>query len=109
MLGRAAWHTPRVLSELSMRFWPSVRLPSDAQVVDAMTAYAARQVAAGVPLRVMVRPMLGLTNGLSGARRWRRMLSDPMRLAANDPGLIYEVWRSLQTGRDAPEAAVAQT
>jgi tRNA-dihydrouridine synthase A len=109
MLGRAAWHTPRVLSELSLRFWPSVRLPSDAQVVDAMMAYTARQVAAGVPLRVMLRPMLGLTNGLSGARRWRRMLSDPKRLADNDPGLIYEAWRSLQTGRDEREPFLQHT
>ena len=108
MLGRAAWHTPRVLSELSLRFWPSVRLPSDAQVVDAMTAYAARQVAAGVPLRVIVRPMLGLVNGLSGARRWRRMLSDQARLAANDPGLIYEAWRSLQTRRSEHEPIAVQ-
>ena len=68
MLGRAAWHTPRVLSEVSLQLWPSVRLPSDAQVVDAMTAYAARQVAQGVPLRVMTRPMLGLVNGQTGAR-----------------------------------------
>jgi len=60
MLGRAAWHTPRVLSEVSLQLWPSVRLPGDAQVVDAMMEYAARQVAQGVPLRVMTRPMLGL-------------------------------------------------
>jgi len=96
MLGRAAWHTPRVLSEISLQLWPSTRLPTDAQVVDAMTRYVAGQVAAGVPLRVMLRPMLGLVNGQTGARRWRRMLSDPRRLAANDPGLIYEAWRSLQ-------------
>ncbi|WP_459655620.1 tRNA-dihydrouridine synthase, partial [Achromobacter xylosoxidans] len=69
MLGRAACHTPRVLSEVSLQLWPSVRLPGDAQVVDAMMEYAARQVAQGVPLRVMTRPMLGLVNGQSGARR----------------------------------------
>lgn len=85
MLGRAAWHTPRVLSEVSLQLWPSVRLPGDAQVVDAMMEYAARQVAQGVPLRVMTRPMLGLVNGQSGARRWRRMLSDPALLAATTP------------------------
>lgn len=94
MLGRAAWHTPRVLSEVSLQLWPSVRLPGDAQVVDAMMEYAARQVAQGVPLRVITRPMLGLVNGQSGARRWRRMLSDPTLLAANDPALIYDAWRS---------------
>jgi tRNA-dihydrouridine synthase A len=103
MLGRAAWHTPRVLSELSLALWPSVRLPSDAQVVDAMMAYCARRVAEGVPLRVMVRPMLGLVNGQSGARRWRRALSDPKRLAPNDPELIYQAWRDLQ-GHGKPQA-----
>lgn len=100
MLGRAAWHTPRVLSEVSMQLWPSVRLPTDAQVVDAMVEYVAKQIARGVPLRVMTRPILGLVNGQSGARRWRRMLSDPKRLAENDPNLIYEAWLSQ---RNAPQ------
>ena len=91
--------TPRVLSEVSLQLWPSVRLPSDAQVVDAMMAYAARQVAQGVPLRVMTRPMLGLVSSQTGAR-WRRMLSDPTLLAANNPSLIYDAWR---TQTQAPE------
>lgn len=105
MLGRAAWHTPRVLSEVSLRLWPSVRLPTDAQVVDAMVRYTAGQVARGVPLRIMTRPLLGLVNGQSGARRWRRMLSEPARLAANDPTLIYEAWRSLQdAARESADA-----
>src|SRR5690606_28968467 len=95
MLGRAAWHTPRVLSEVSLQLWPSGRLPTDAQVVDTMMGYMAQQVARGVPLRIMTRPLLGLVMGQSGARRWRRMLSDPARLAANDPALIYEAWRTL--------------
>ncbi|CAB5516933.1 tRNA-dihydrouridine(20/20a) synthase [Achromobacter anxifer] len=106
MLGRAAWHTPRVLSEVSMQLWPSVRLPSDAQVVDAMMEYATRQVARGVPLRVMTRPMLGLVNGQSGARRWRRMLSDPTLLAANNPELIYDAWRSQRHAPDVRGAAI---
>ncbi|MGB3431943.1 tRNA dihydrouridine(20/20a) synthase DusA [Achromobacter sp.] len=106
MLGRAAWHTPRVLSEVSLQLWPSLRLPSDAQVVDAMMEYAARQVAVGVPLRVMTRPMLGLVNGQSGARRWRRMLSDPALLAANNPELIYDAWRSQRHAPDMRGAAI---
>ncbi len=95
MLGRAAWHQPRVLSELSRHWWPAQRVADDAGVVDAMMAYAAGQVAQGVPLRVIVRPILGLVNGRSGARGWRRMLSDPALLAANDPELIWQAWRSL--------------
>lgn len=106
MLGRAAWHTPRVLSEVSLQLWPSLRLPSDAQVVDAMMEYATRQVARGVPLRVMTRPLLGLVNGQSGARRWRRMLSDPALLAANNPELIYDAWRSQRHAPDMRGAAI---
>ncbi|MNW00008.1 tRNA-dihydrouridine synthase A [compost metagenome] len=70
-----------------------------------MTEYAARQVAKGVPLRVMTRPMLGLVNGQSGARRWRRMLSDPALLAANNPELIYDAWRSQRHAPDVRGAA----
>jgi tRNA-dihydrouridine synthase A len=106
MLGRAAWHTPRILSEISRRFWPADRLPGDAQVVDAMTGYAAQAVSRGVPLRVVVRPLLGLVTGQSGARGWRRMLSDPAALKSEDPGLIYAAWRSLShRARDYAEAA----
>jgi len=97
MLGRAAWHTPRVLSDISIRLWPQVRLASNAQVVDIMTDYARQQMAQGVPLRMLMRPLLGLVHGQAGARRWRRMLSDPARLAPNDVGLLYEAWRSLDT------------
>ncbi len=96
MLGRAAWHTPRVLSGISLRLWPNVRLPSDAQVVDTMTAYAQEQLAQGVPLRILVRPLMGLVHGQSGARAWRRTLSDPERLAPNDAGVLYEAWRALE-------------
>jgi len=93
MLGRAAWHTPRVLSDISRHWWPEQEPVSDPALLDALTVYARRGVAAGVPLRVIVRPLLGLANGRAGARRWRRMLSDQTLLAANDPALIWQAWR----------------
>jgi tRNA-dihydrouridine synthase A len=105
MLGRAAWHAPRILSEVSLHLWPAARLPGDAQVVDAMTEYAAREVARGVPLRIVVRPLLGLVNGQAGARRWRRVLSDAGRLREENPGLIYDAWRSLRDPRGVDEDA----
>jgi tRNA-dihydrouridine synthase A len=95
MLGRAAWHTPRVLTEISTRLWPDDPVLTDEEVVEAMVEYAAGQVAAGVPLRIMTRPLLGLANAQAGARRWRRMLSDAQRLGTDDPTLIREAWQSL--------------
>src|SRR5690606_18891245 len=88
MLGREAWHRPRVLTELAQRLWPESDLPEDRGVVAQMQEYAQRQVEAGVPLRVVVRPLLGFTNGMKGARRWRQMLSDPKFLSANDASVI---------------------
>lgn len=96
MLGREAWHRPRVLSEISLRLWPHAAIASDAEVIDRMAGYAAREVSRGTPLRNVVKPMLGLTTGLVGARRWRQLLSDQQRLVANDAGLLHEAWSSLR-------------
>lgn len=95
MLGREAYQRPRVLSEISQELWPETPIPDDEAVIAAMTAYAGEQVARGVPLRAIVRHMLGLFNGQGGARRWRQMLSDSRLLAANDPALIGDAWSTV--------------
>jgi tRNA-dihydrouridine synthase A len=45
-------------------------------------------VVRGGHVRELTRHVLGLFNGLPGARRWRRMLSDAALLAADDPALL---------------------
>lgn len=95
MLGRAAWHNPGVLSEISRLCDPDVELPEPGQVVHAMAAYAQTQVDLGVPLRVVVKPMLGWMSGRPGARYWRRTLSDQAVLSTNDPGVIEKAWADL--------------
>lgn len=94
MLGREAWHRPRVLSEVSQQLWPDTDLPNDVQVVDRMADYAGAQVARGTPLRCVVKPILGLTTGQKGARRWRQMLSDQKLLVSNQPGLLHDAWNT---------------
>ena len=82
MLGRAAYHNPWILASAGTQ---------RAEVVRAMYEYASAQVAAGTALRHITRHMLGLYHGHPRARLWRRMLSDPAHLAANDPRLLLEV------------------
>ena len=60
-----------------------------------MTEYVRTQLARNVPLRILVRPLMGLVHGQSGARGWRRTLSDPEKLAPNDASVLYEAWRAL--------------
>lgn len=95
MLGRAAWHHPYVLTQISARLWPQDPVANVEAVVQAVMAYAASQLALGVPLRAVVRPLLGWMTGKTGARRWRRTLSDPNVLGRNDPLVIQEALRAV--------------
>ena len=99
MLGRSPWHDPSVLSRVSQAWWPDLPLNTETQVIDALVGYAGQQIAAKVPLRIVVRPILGLFNGRSNSRIWRRMLSDSKLLRQDDPELIRHAWQ--QVGGDA--------
>jgi len=97
MLGRAAYHDPYVLAEVDRRiFGEACNVPSRRDVVDGMIAYARRQRDAGVAVRSIARHMIGLLHGEPGARTWRRMLSDPRRLAENRPELLADALDAAQ-------------
>jgi len=88
MIGRAAYHDPWILADAG-RTRPQVAL--------AMLAYATREVARGTALRHVTRHMLGLYLGRPGARQWRRLLSDAVRLSRNDPGLLLEALETVES------------
>ncbi len=102
MIGRQAYHDPWWMADADARwFGDDFALTSRMGVVDQMVEYAAEQVAQGVPLRAVTRHMLGLYQGVPGARAWRRLLSDAGRLKANDPALISEAARLAEPRRMA--------
>lgn len=77
MLGRAAYHDPFLLAEVdSSVFGLGGPVITREAVVLAMTEYLRQQTRAGVAPRHIVRHMLGLFQGMRGARHWRRRLSD---------------------------------
>jgi tRNA-dihydrouridine synthase A len=83
MVGREAYENPWSLTAFQAELTgdtaaapPPGGESRRAEVVEAMAAYAEAQVRRGVPLRAVTRHMLGLFNGLPGARAWRRRLSD---------------------------------
>jgi tRNA-dihydrouridine synthase A len=95
MLGRAAWHDPAVLVRLSKHLQHRSDDIDEAQLIEALVQYADSQMIQGVPLRVLVRPLLGLWQGRAGARRWRRALSDAASLHLSDARLIERAWQSV--------------
>ena len=79
MIGRAAYENPWILTALGpLAGHSSPDGLTRNTVVRAMAAYADGRLAEGTPLRAIGRHMLGLYNGLPGARRYRRILSEGM-------------------------------
>ena len=92
MIGRAAYHEPWLLAMLDRPAGsPSMTAKpphARADVVGQMKRYTERQALTGVPLRSIVRHMLGLYHGQPGARTWRRLLSDATLLRDADASLL---------------------
>jgi tRNA-dihydrouridine synthase A len=68
---------------------------AESSLIENLIAYTEQQMLLGVPLRVMVRPLLGLFAGRQGARQWRRLLSDSQFLKDAKPELLEQAWRCL--------------
>jgi tRNA-dihydrouridine synthase A len=77
MLGRAVCARPLLLAELEKRLInASWDIPSPQQIIERVVPYARRQIAAGARLHSISRHLHGLLAGVSGARAWRRFLSE---------------------------------
>jgi tRNA-dihydrouridine synthase A len=91
MMGRAAYHDPLVLAQVDRQFYGEPDLAVTAEdAVLAMLPYVAGEVARGTRLPAIARHMLGVFNGLPGARRWRRI----MTVDAIRPGAGVETVRA---------------
>jgi len=88
MLGRAAYRDPWVLSDCERALTGSRCIPDRASAVRAMTEYARWQAALGVPVKHISRHMLGLYQGLPGARYWRRYISEHAHLDNADGRML---------------------
>jgi tRNA-dihydrouridine synthase A len=105
MLGRAAYHNPYLLAEAeAYAFGVAAPQRTRAEVVEALMPYAQEQIARGVRLRAIARHVLGLYHGASGARAWRRILSDASRLDRGDPMLFLEALREVEPAAMADAA-----
>jgi len=97
MLGRAAYHNPWMLAVADARLFdaePPVATRADA--LRAFIPYVERQLARGVPLRSMVRHVLGLYLGQPGGRKFRQVLSDSRRLRDGSVEVFADALRAVE-------------
>ena len=77
MIGRAIYHDPWILANADGRiFGQPNALSSRQDVIGKMLPYIEKELAVGTRLHHITRHMIGLFNGVPGARRWRRYLSE---------------------------------
>jgi tRNA-dihydrouridine synthase A len=89
MIGREAYHNPYLMAGWDARYYGDTRAPLCREdVVDALLPYVRGHLQDGVALRHIARHILGLYQGVPGARQWRRMLSDASLLKNADEGLL---------------------
>ncbi len=75
---------------------------------DAVTTYLpwmARELAAGVPTSLLVRPLIGLYHGQPGGRAWRRAVTEAAR--ADDPARAIEAALRARRTPQLPQQARA--
>ncbi len=96
MLGRAAYHNPWLLRQLHADLWPAIPLPaSRKQAVEQFLPYVEAHCVAGAGLQHITRHMLGLFQGLPGARQWRRMLTEQARATGAGPELLLQAMQQV--------------
>ncbi|WP_114416620.1 tRNA dihydrouridine(20/20a) synthase DusA [Marinospirillum perlucidum] len=89
MLGRALWDNPLLAAEVDQRLFASsapVKTPQEA--VLAYLPYVEAQLAAGVRLNALTKPLMGVFQGVPGARKFRRLLSEEAHLPDSNADLI---------------------
>ncbi|WP_372095420.1 tRNA dihydrouridine(20/20a) synthase DusA [Tistrella mobilis] len=103
MFGRAAYHDPYILAEVDTRFYgETTRVPDRFEIAERMLPYIEAECSRGTNLIAITRHMLGLFQGLPGARAYRRHLSENhARKGAGPEVLVAALDEMRRRGRHA--------
>lgn len=105
MIGREAYSNPYLLATFDQVFDGSDRskidrdspIKSRTAVVMEYSQYVSAQLAENVPLRSLIKPIIGLFHAELGARTWRRFLSEHLLL--NDHHILLRALDKLADNR----------
>ncbi len=95
MIGREAYQNPYFLAEVEREIFGAENVRSRHEVIEAMMPYINRCLENDVPLKDMTRHILGLFQGLPGARRWRQVLSQEAYKPAANVNVVREALKQV--------------
>lgn len=99
MIGREVYTNPLLLSDVDRLLYNDDRqVLTPHQVVEAMLSYVEQQMVQGARFWHVVRHMLGLFQGVPGARQWRRLLSEKGHLPTAKPELLEQALALVKPG-----------
>ncbi len=96
MLGRAAYHTPWLLAECQQQLFEKSAPNRRQDIIELMSVYLERQVRKGTAVKHVSRHLLGLFQGLPGAKAWRRYLSENAFKDDNNIQLLHQGVAAMQ-------------
>lgn len=96
MMGRAAYKTPWVLADVDARLFGDMHpVKTREEIIEAMTQYLRREPPTNSHApRATAKAMIGLLQGLAGARFYRRTLSDPAAFAETGTEVLKAAYAS---------------
>lgn len=90
MIGREAYQNPYFLAEVEREIFGTANIRSRNDVIEALYPYIENSLQNGGELKDITRHILGLFQGLRGARRWRQILSSEAHKPAANLNVVKE-------------------
>ena len=98
MVGREAYQNPCILAQVDQLLCGSEKaVISREAVIEAMLPYIEAHLQAGGRLNHITRHMIGLFQGLPGARAWRRYLSENAHKNGAGIEVVKQAYQSIQS------------
>ena len=105
MLGRAAYHTPWILSEIDSRVYGDEAPAFDrSEIVDRLISYLKAIEFKDRTAKALLRHVMGLYSGQVGARLWRRTLSEGAASGLSPSEVLSRAHQAIQEAADRAAA-----
>lgn len=98
MIGREAYTNPYFLAEIEKEIFGTKNVPSRDEIIHSLIPYVKKELETGVPVKDITRHILGLYQGLRGARKWRQILSQEAYKPAANGNVILKALEAVSGG-----------